>query len=95
MSEVKKKAYRLFKVAKELNVGSSTLVEHLQSRSYEVDNNPNQKLTPEMYEILLKEYASEKHLKEKAEALREQKQQAKSCHAPRWWRPPGGITDHP
>ena len=75
MLDNKKKAYRLFKVAKELNVGSSTLVDHLQTQGFEVDNNPNQKLTSEMYDLLLKEFASEKHLKEKAEALREQKRE--------------------
>ena len=73
MSEERKKAYRLFKVAKELNVGSSTLVDHLNEKGFDVGNSPNEKLTSEMYDILLKDFASEKVLKEKAEQIKEQK----------------------
>lgn len=74
MAETKKK-YRLFRVAKELNTGSSTLVEHLQSAGFEVNNNPNEKLSEEMYLLLLKDFASEKDLKQKAEQIKEAKQE--------------------
>lgn len=77
MPEGKKKVYRLFRVAKELNVGSSTLVEHLASKGFEIANSPNTKLDGEMYGVLLKEFSSEKVLKQKAEQLREQKREAK------------------
>ena len=69
------KKYRLFKVAKELNTGSSTLVEHLAARGYDVDDTPNAKLNEEMYHILLKDFASEKVLKQKAEEIKEKKQE--------------------
>ena len=57
------KTHRLFKVARELNTGSSTLVAFLNDRGFEVENNLNAKLSEDMYSILLKEFASEKELK--------------------------------
>lgn len=78
MSEEKKKFYRLFAVAKELNVGISTLVEHLEFKGFSVSNSPNEKLTSEMHAVLLKEFASEKDLKEKAEQIRELKRESKN-----------------
>lgn len=77
MSEEKKEVYRLFKVAKELNVGSSTLVEHLSAKGFELKNSPNEKLTSDMYAILLRDFASEKVLKEKAVQIKEQKKEAR------------------
>ena len=71
----KKPVFRLFKVAKELNVGSSTLVEHLLEKGFTVENSPNEKLDGEMYDILLRDFASEKVQKDKAEQLREQKKE--------------------
>ncbi|WNJ16067.1 translation initiation factor IF-2 [Pontibacter sp. G13] len=65
----KKQYYRLFKVAKELNVGTNLLVEHLQGKGHEVTNSPNTKLDEEKYTLLLKEFASEKLMKEKADKL--------------------------
>ena len=76
MPEVKKKRiYRLFKVAKELNVGSDTLVEYLQDKGHKVSNVPNTKLSGDQYELLLKEFASEKILKEKAEQFLERRKE--------------------
>ncbi len=76
MPEVKKKRiYRLFKVAKELNVGSDTLVDYLQDKGHKVSNVPNTKLSGDQYELLLKEFASEKILKEKAEQFLERRKE--------------------
>ena len=76
MPEVKKKRiYRLFKVAKELNVGSDTLVDYLQDKGHKVSNVPNTKLSGDQYELLLKEFASEKILKEKAEQFIERRKE--------------------
>jgi translation initiation factor IF-2 len=73
MSEDKQKAYRLFKVAKELNVASSTLGEFLKSRGHTIDeNDPNVKISADMYDLLVKEYASDKKSKEKANVLKQQ-----------------------
>ncbi|GAB4405046.1 MAG: translation initiation factor IF-2 [Bacteroidia bacterium] len=67
--------YRLFKVAKELNVGTSMLVDRLQEKGHVVENSPNTKLSSELYEMLLKEFASEKLMKEKADQLTEKRRE--------------------
>ena len=69
------KNYRLFKVAKELNTGSSTLVGHLVSKGFDLKDSPNEKLTDEMYNVLMRDFASEKVLKQKAEQIKEAKQE--------------------
>ena len=74
MSEEKQK-HRLFKVAKELNTGSQTLVDHLMAKGYSISNTPNEKLSDEMYNALMKEFASEKILKQKVEQIKEAKQE--------------------
>ncbi len=58
------KITRLSKAAREFNIGISTIVEFLSNKGYEIDGKPNTKLTPEMYEILLQEFQSEKQVKE-------------------------------
>lgn len=63
------KAKRLGAVAKELNVGLQHIVEHLASKGFALDTNPNAKLTPEMYAVLQRDFQMDKHLKEEAEAL--------------------------
>jgi len=73
------KTHRLFKVARELNTGSSTLVNFLNERGFEVENNLNAKLNEDMYSILLKEFASEKELKKKAELIKEKKREERNA----------------
>ncbi|MEZ4828265.1 MAG: translation initiation factor IF-2 [Bacteroidia bacterium] len=73
--EGNKQIYRLFKVAKELNVATGMLVEHLQGKGFDVENSPNTKLSGEQYELLLKEYASEKLMRERAELLSEKRKE--------------------
>ncbi len=75
MAEGKKRFYRLFKVAKELNVASGTLVEHLGGEGIDVIDSPNTKLTSDQYSILLKTFASDKDVKEKAEQLSEKRKE--------------------
>jgi len=58
---------RLSKVARELNVGISTIVEFLGSQGKEVSSNPNTKIGEDLYMILLEEYQKEKFEKEKAD----------------------------
>ncbi len=65
------KAIRLSKVAKELNIGTSTIVDFLGSKGHAVESNPNSKLNEEQYEMLLKEFQSEKIVKEKSAKLSE------------------------
>ncbi len=47
-----KKDIRLSKAARELNVGTATIVEFLASKNIEVAENPNSKITPEQYKML-------------------------------------------
>jgi translation initiation factor IF-2 len=57
---------RLNKAAREFNVGKETIVEFLHKKGYEIDSNPNTKLTAEMYDLLTKEYMAEKSVKEES-----------------------------
>lgn len=63
------KPVALIKAAKTLNVGSSTMVEFLQKKGFDIDNKPTTKLDESMYKALLKEFGDEKMLKEAAEAI--------------------------
>ncbi len=58
------KTKRLSKVAREFNIGLTTIVDFLNKKGISVDNNPNAKISPEAYELLFQEFQSEKTLKE-------------------------------
>lgn len=60
---------RLAQAAKKFNVGTSTLVEYLAKKGYEVDNRPTTKLDSNMMSILSKEYQGEARLKERADQI--------------------------
>ncbi|HNR09525.1 MAG TPA: hypothetical protein PKM27_19565, partial [Saprospiraceae bacterium] len=62
-------AKNLVKAASEFNVGTSSIVEHLQKKGFAIDNKPNAKISDEMYDELIKEFSSSMAVKEKAEAL--------------------------
>ena len=49
---------RLVKVAKELNVGTSTIVEYLNNNGFDVSNKPTAKITDEMYDILAQNFSN-------------------------------------
>ncbi len=55
---------RLSKAATEFNVGVQTIVDFLHKKGHKIDSNPNTKLTPEMYALLIKEYQPDKAAKE-------------------------------
>jgi len=63
------KATRLSKAAHEFNVGISTIVEFLHKKGINLDPNPNTKLPPEAYLLLLKEYSSDLNVKKESEKL--------------------------
>ncbi len=60
------KATRLKKAATELNVGISTIVEFLHKKGITIEENPNTKITPEVFALLVKEYQSDKAAKDEA-----------------------------
>jgi translation initiation factor IF-2 len=67
MSDIK--VTRLSKIAKELNVGISTIVEFMHKKGIKIDSNPNTKITPEQHDLLLKEYSSDLNVKKESEKL--------------------------
>ncbi len=58
------KTKRLSKVAREFNIGLTTIVDFFNKKGISVDNNPNAKISPEAYDLLFHEFQSEKNLKE-------------------------------
>ncbi len=62
-------AKRLIKIAKELNVGTSSIVDHLNSVGFEIENKPTAKISDEMYAELVKTFQSEIAVKEQADQL--------------------------
>jgi translation initiation factor IF-2 len=60
------KPKRLSKVTKEFNLGLSTVVDFLLDKGFEVENNPNAKISSEMYDVLSGEFQTEKKVKEKS-----------------------------
>lgn len=66
---VSKNNKRLQKIAKELNVGIDTLVDHLHENNIEVEARPNAKVSAEGYELLLKKFSSDKLVKEESEKI--------------------------
>jgi len=60
---------RLIKIANELNVATSTIVEHLSSKGFDVDNRPTAKLTPAMEDVVREAFAKALQDKKKADQL--------------------------
>jgi translation initiation factor IF-2 len=69
----KDKPKRLSKIAKEFNLGIHTIVDFLSAQKIEIESNPNAKIEPEVYEILLKEFQSDKADKEKSKKISTEK----------------------
>jgi translation initiation factor IF-2 len=63
------KVTRLSKAAREFNVGISTIVEFLHKKGFNLDSNPNTKLPPEAYILLVKEYSTDSNAKKESEKL--------------------------
>ena len=60
------KTKRLSKVAREFNVGITTIVDFLAEQGHEIEASPNAKIEADIYEILQEEYADDQDLKEKS-----------------------------
>ena len=73
-------AVRLSKIAREFNVGLSTIVEFLHSKGIKISSDPNAKLTDEDYALVAKEFSSDSQVKKEsslATSLQETKIQKK------------------
>ncbi len=62
-------AKRLVKIAKELNVGTSTIVDYLKKNGFDIENKPTAKVSTEMENSLMEEFRSSMSIKEKADQL--------------------------
>ena len=62
-------AQRLVKIAKELNVGTSTIVEFLTEKGFEIDNKPTSKVSDDMYQALVQKFSNSMAVKEQADQL--------------------------
>ena len=61
---------RLMAAAKEFNIGTSTLIDFLESKDFSTDDlKPSTKLTEEMYRVLQGEFQQDKVAKQKAEQI--------------------------
>lgn len=60
---------RLVKIAKELNVGTSTIVDYLISTGFPIENKPTAQVTDEMYDKLLLQFSNSLAEKTKADQL--------------------------
>src|SRR6478735_9095112 len=63
------KMMRLSQVARKLNVGLSTITDHLSAKGFDIENNPNSKITLEQFDMLSKEFASSVMDKKEASGL--------------------------
>jgi translation initiation factor IF-2 len=63
------KSIKLFTAAKELNIGTGTIVDFLATKGYKVQKHPMEKLDGDMYSALLKEFAVDKIIKEEAKQI--------------------------
>ena len=63
------KNIRLSKVAKELNVSVTRMVELLSKKGYNVESNPNAKISSEEYELLSKAFKADKESRENADKI--------------------------
>ncbi|HFB99291.1 MAG TPA: translation initiation factor IF-2, partial [Phaeodactylibacter sp.] len=62
-------AKRLVKIAKELNVATTTIVDYLTNNGFDIDNKPTAKVSDDMYNELLKEFERSIAIKEQADKL--------------------------
>src|SRR3954465_8939517 len=63
------KMMRLMQAGKNLNVGLSTIAEYLNAKGFNIESNPNSKITVEQYNMLLKEFQSSASDKKEASEL--------------------------
>lgn len=60
---------RLVKIAKELNVGTGSIVDFLAGKGFEIDDKPTAKVSDEMYNLLVQEFRGSMAVKEQANQL--------------------------
>ncbi len=63
------KSIRLSKAAKEFNIGVTTAVEFLAKKGHTIDNNPNTRISEELYDLLSKNFQKEREVKKNADKI--------------------------
>ncbi|WP_299756299.1 translation initiation factor IF-2 [uncultured Pontibacter sp.] len=63
------KTRRLKQVATTLNIGTSTIVDYLSAKGFEVENKPTTKITAEQFGMLAKEFAASMQEKQEADEI--------------------------
>lgn len=83
---------RLGKVSQELNTGMDRIVEFLQSKGIQIENNPSAKITDEHYKLLLSEFGEDAEIKKSAESvdIREVRQNMETVSLP----DPEPVAEH-
>ena len=74
---------RLNKVTRDLNVGIQTVAAFLRKKGFEIELTPNTKITDEQYELLVKEFSSDKNLKIESERISQERQKEKKSRTGR------------
>ncbi|MGL5319105.1 MAG: translation initiation factor IF-2 [Bacteroidales bacterium] len=64
---------KLNKIVRELNVGIATAVEFLQEKGYQVEANPNARIGETEYDLLKKEFSTDKNMKEESERISQER----------------------
>jgi translation initiation factor IF-2 len=95
MSTVATKTPRLLAAAKEFNIGKHTLLEYLAGRGFTVVDNPSTKLTEEMYDALEAEFAPDRQVKRKSEAIALPRNEPRKQETPAPAPKPKAVTPEP
>ena len=69
---------KISKVAKDLNVGTQTLIDFLSKKKITVDSNPNARISDEHYQMLLNEFKTDKDQRIKSDNFISERRQEKA-----------------
>ena len=69
---------KISKVAKDLNVGTQTLIDFLSKKKITVDSNPNARISDEQYQMLLNEFKTDKAQRIKSDNFISERRQEKA-----------------
>jgi len=86
---------RLVKVAKELNVGTKTIVQFLQEEGFKVSNKPTAKISDDMYALLAENFKGSIAIKEKADKISIGSRKEKEKKKKKSWETPTEEKETP
>ena len=55
-NDIKRDSYRIFQLAKDLEISTTTIVDFLNKNGFKIENNPNGKLSKEQSDIIFKNF---------------------------------------